>query len=209
MRRSPWPWIALTLTVAIVAGLAAFTFWRIETWPARTADQVAGAFQEVFDFEPQVTVDNKVVVQQSSPITELAVQERRVQVERDWENRWLLSTKRLRAEAVFLAKAGFDLERTVEVSLDREAGTLQVVFPQPEILSLEQEDLQFVDWDNGVWNRLGAEDTEAAIADLRSQAHRELSERRLLQETQAEVNSRLVPALEERTGLQVSVSFAG
>ena len=47
--------------------LAAFTFWRIETWPSRTAGEVAGAFQEVFNFEPEVTVENRVVVEQSSP----------------------------------------------------------------------------------------------------------------------------------------------
>lgn len=209
--RSPWPWVVMIISLAVilaVAGLAAFTFWRVETWPARTAEDIADVFGRTFQFQPQVTIEEEVVLEQVNRVAELAVVERRLVVERDYENKWLLSTKRLRTRGTFTAKAGFDLQKGVDVEVDRDAEEVRVTFPAPELLSLGDDGVQFVEWDNGLWNRLDAEDTESAVNELRKAALVRADEEGLLDEARQSVAEQLAERLSEATDLRVVVDFS-
>lgn len=170
-RRFAWP-LALFGAVLVVTGLFAFVFWRVETWPARTAAGIS---------------DDDVVVEQSKDIAELAVVERSVVVERGYENRWLFSTKRLRARGTYAAKSGFDLAAGVDVTVDKDAGVVRVSFPAPQLLSLEQQNLEILEWDNGLWNRLNEDDAEQAVNGMAGLARRRAEAEGLLAATETSV----------------------
>ena len=98
----------------ILALLAGFVFYRLETLPFRAfgagsekledwAAKVRGAFVAVAGMQPRVTINEKVICEQSSSVLELAVVERDMLVERETENTWMGSTKRLRVRGTFSA----------------------------------------------------------------------------------------------------------
>lgn len=201
-----WP-LALVGIALVLAGLVAFVFWRIETWPARTASGISDAFREAFEFDPRITVDEDVIVEQSQDIAELAVVENTVVVERGYENRWLFSTKRLRARGTYTAKAGFDLSAGVDVDVDKAGGVVRVDFPAPQLLSLEQENLEILEWDNGLWNRLDESDAEEAVNGMAGLARSRAEVQGMLASAETSVRNQLTAALREHTDLQVEISF--
>lgn len=205
-QRTAWP-LALVGIVLVLAGLAAFVFWRVETWPARTAAGISQAFRQTFEFDPRISVDNEVVLEQSTDVAELAVVQRTLSVERGYENRWLFSTKRLRARGTYAVKAGFDLRKGVDVEVDKAGGRVVVTFPAPELLSVEQEKVEIVEWDNGLWNRLGAEDTETAVNAMGALARDRAAAEGLLEEARRSVTEQITARLLEQVDLEVAVEF--
>ncbi len=205
-RRAAWP-LALLGIALVLAGLVAFVFWRIETWPSRTAAGISEAFRQAFEFDPQITIDNDVIVEQSKDIAELAVLERTLVVERGYENRWLFSTKRLRARGTYTAKAGFDLSTGVDVSVDKDGGVVRVEFPAPELLSLEQENLEILEWQSGLWNKLNEQDAEEAVNGMSGLARQRAEAEGLLAAAETSVTNQLTARLRENTDLEVEISF--
>lgn len=205
-RRSAWPLAVFGIAIVLV-GAALFVFWRIETWPARTAAGISGVFQEVFQFEPRITVENDIVVEQSTDIAELAVVESTVVVERGYENRWLFSTKRLRARATYAVKSGYDLSQGVDVRVAHDPDVVNVTFPEPELLSLDQKDLEILEWDNGLWNRLDSDDAEDAVNSMRELARERAVTQGVLEEAKTSVVEQLSSRLEDETGFAVDITF--
>jgi hypothetical protein len=206
--RSAWPWVVMgTVIVLSFVLLAGFVFWRVETWPARTANDIATVFQRTFQFQPEVTVEQNIILEQVSRTAELATAERTVVVEREYENRWLLSTKRLRARGTFVAKAGFDLRQGVEARAHRSAGSVEVIFPAPQLLSVGQERVEILEWDNGLWNKLSGAEAEEAVNELTALANQSAEEQGLLDEARASVEAQLAERLREETGLSVEMRY--
>jgi hypothetical protein len=205
-RRSAWPWVVLVVSLALIL-LAAFVFWRVETWPSRTAGDIAGVFQRTLQFQPEVKVEQDVILEQVTRTAELATAERVVVVEQGYENSWLLSTKRLRARGTFTAKAGFDLTKGVEAQVDRDNRRLEVLFPPPELLSVGQDRVEILQWDNGLWNKLQGSDAERAVNELTAVAEQQAGEEGLLEEAKASVQAELTSRLLEETGLLAVVRF--
>jgi hypothetical protein len=206
LRRTAWPFAVLGVAV-VLAGLIAFVFWRIETWPARTADDISQAFQDAFDFDPTISVEETVIIEQSTDIAELAVLESTVVVEQGYENRWLLSTKRVRARGTYSVKTGFDLSKGVDVEVDKAAEVVRVSFPAPELLSVEQENLEITEWDNGLWNRLGEADAEEVVRSMNASARTRAEVNGVLESARTSVTEQLTASLAEYTGLAVDVEF--
>lgn len=204
--RSAWPLAVLAIVVVLV-GSVLFVFWRIETWPARTAAGISDVFREAFQFEPRITVENNVVVEQSTDIAELAVLESTVVVERGYEQTWLFSTKRLRSRATYAVKSGYDLGRGVDVHVAHDPDVVTVTFPEPELLSLDQQDLEILEWDNGLWNRLNAMDAEEAVDSMRELARERAVAQGVLDKAKASVVDQLSSRLEAETGFDVNVTF--
>src|SRR6266511_2673132 len=74
MSESRLNWRAtLVILALLVAVLCAFVFYRIETWPSRTAHQVSKAFAEVAHLQPRITIRNRVFFEQTTSVLELAV----------------------------------------------------------------------------------------------------------------------------------------
>ena len=52
---------AVILIALILALLGGYIFYRLETWPARTAQQLREAFGEIAHVQPKITVNDRVV----------------------------------------------------------------------------------------------------------------------------------------------------
>ncbi|HEY3663304.1 MAG TPA: DUF4230 domain-containing protein [Chthoniobacterales bacterium] len=172
--------LAATLLVLLIfALLAVFIFHRIETWPERTVDhgvtrleelgrKARDAFVELAHLQPKVTVNNRVYLEQTAPVAELAVLARRVQVEQEMTHTWAGSTKRIRLHGTFLVKAGFDLRKKFTVNI--RPNEIVIELPHAQILSVEQEKIEVQALENGLWNRISPDDVESQLAALPQQA---------------------------------------
>jgi hypothetical protein len=203
-RRSPW---ALALTIMFLAALAliAFVFLRVETWPMRAAQQgtaelerlagkVRDAFVDIAQLQPRVTINDRVIMEQTTGVAELALVSRKMAVEHEFSHTWAGSTKRVKLHATFNVKAGFDLRENVAVDVRDDAIAVQM--PRAKILGIEQEKVEVSEFENGYWNRISAADLENELAALPRLA-REKAEQAALSE---EAERALKQQLQQRLG---------
>jgi hypothetical protein len=164
--------------------------------PARVAQQTYDGAKQIgrdiadaFKITPEITVNNTVVLQQQTPILELATVSQKFRHHYDWTNTWLGSTKKINIQGTFEAKAGFDLNEkfSVDISADRAIVTL----PQPKLLSLEPSgDVQFMD-ENGVWNWVDAADRSRAMNAFTRDARRYAQEGKFVAQAKTEMEKKL------------------
>jgi frataxin-like iron-binding protein CyaY len=126
-------------------------------------------FKKAFQFTPQITVNNTIVLNQQTPVMELAVLSQNFEHRYQWTNTWLKSKKQIDITGTFEAKAGFNLDNNVSITLTDDQAVVHL--PQPTILSVEsQGDIVYRDAD-GFWNWVNPEDrsnaTNAFIQDAR------------------------------------------
>src|SRR5689334_21728996 len=89
--RISWP-VAFTLVALLIAAVIVIIFWRVETWPARTAQQstaqleklgrdLRAAFIDIAHLQPRILINNRVYLEQTTPVSQLVVLSRRIEVE--------------------------------------------------------------------------------------------------------------------------------
>ena len=197
--KSRWP-IALTLIALIVALLIGFIFYRTETWPLRTAhsgvnesERVAGdlkqAFIDIAHLQPRVTVNNRVYLEQTTPTSELTVISRRIEVEHEFQNTWAGSSKRVKLHGTFKARAGFDLRQ--DFSIDIRPDEILVQLPHAQILGVDQEQLDVLALENGLWNRISGDDVQNEISALPGLAREKATEANLPEEAERTLEQQL------------------
>ena len=173
--RRPWWPLAAALIILILAVLAGFIFYRLETWPQRTVGQSVSElerlgreardnFVKLAQLQPRVTVNNRVYLDQTSTIAELSVLARKVEVEHEMLHTWAGSTKRIRLHGAFLVKAGFDLRKKFGVHILPDEITIEL--PHAQILSVEQQTVEVLVLENGFWNRISPADIQNELAVL-------------------------------------------
>ena len=174
-------WVVLG-TVVVLALLVGFIFVQLENLPFRIfgagtgkledwAGKVRGAFVAIAGMQPRVTVNEHVVYEQSNSMLELAVVEREMSVERETEDTWMGSTKKLRVRGTFRVKAGFDLTQPFAVQItDGSPPVVSVRMPPPRLLSVEQENIEVLTMDNGLWNHMQPGEYAQAVNDLNTDA---------------------------------------
>ncbi|HEY3402680.1 MAG TPA: DUF4230 domain-containing protein, partial [Ohtaekwangia sp.] len=155
-------WIVLLITLCIAAYvLLVYVPRRMAEQAYEGAKQIGQDISEVFQFTPEVRVNNTVVLQQQTPILELATLSQKFRHEYAWTNTWLNSTKKIKITGTFEAKAGFDLNQKIEVDIHEHHAI--VTLPEPKLLSLQpQADYTFED-ENGIWNWVNPEDRSKAL----------------------------------------------
>lgn len=171
---------ALLGSVIALVMLASFALWRCErvatkiaAQPGEVAERAAQAFKEILQVQPRVTINERVVLNQSSPVLELAVLSRDVEVEREFEHTWLGSTKRVRLRGIYGIKTGFDLTLPFSIELSDAPGVaVKISLPAPKILSVDARRVDVLALENGLWNRVQAENLESEIAALPAEAKR-------------------------------------
>ena len=172
--RVSWP-IAFTLIAFIVAIVVVFIFLRLESWPARTARQssaelerlgkdLRAAFIDIAHVQPRITINNRVYMEQATPVTELVVLSKRIEVEHEFLHTWVGSSKRVKLHGTFVAKGGFDLQQGLSIDVRPEQITVQL--PHAEILGVEQQQLDVLAFENGLWNRISAQDLQSELSVL-------------------------------------------
>jgi hypothetical protein len=198
-RKFSWP-LALTLIALIGAALLAIIFFRLETWPARTAKEgtaelervgrnLRDAFVEVAQLQPRITINNRVYLEKTTATAQLVILSRQIEVEHELLHTWAGSTKRVKLHGTFTAKAGFDLQQDVAVDLRPDEITVRL--PHASILGLEQTQTEVLEFENGLWNRISAADLENELAALPALARRKAAESGILTEAETALQKQL------------------
>ena len=172
--RISWP-IALTLMALIIAVVVLIVFLRLETWPARTAQQstaglerlgkdLRAAFIDIAHLQPRITINNRIYMEQTMPVSELIVLSRRIEVEHELLHTWAGSSKRVKLHGTFNVKAGFDLRQNL--SIDIRPNEIIVQLPPAQILGIEEVQMDVLAFENGFWNRISGEDVQNELSIL-------------------------------------------
>jgi len=182
--RISWP-LAFTLIAIIVATVVTIIFWRIETWPARTVQQSTAeleklgkdlrtALVDIAHLQPRITINNRVYMEQTTPVSELVVLSRRIEVEHELLHTWVGSSKRVKLHGTFIVKAGFDLQQNL--SVDIRFKEIVVQLPHARILGIEQEQVDVLAFENGLWNRISGQDLQSELSILPELARKKAAE---------------------------------
>src|SRR5437870_13339027 len=161
--------------VLIIAAVIVVIFLRLESWPARTAYQgtaelerlgkdLRSAFVDIAHLQPRITINNRVYMEQTTPVSELVVLSRRIEVEHELLHTWVGSSKRVKLHGTFIVKAGFDLQQNLAV--DIRPNEIIVQLPHARILGIEQEQVDVLAFENGVWNRISGQDMQCELSIL-------------------------------------------
>jgi hypothetical protein len=197
--RFSWP-IALTIVALIIAAVIILIFLRLESWPARTAHQgtaelerlgkdLSSAFVDIAHLQPRITINNRVYLEQTTTTSELAILSRRIEVEHEFAHTWAGSSKRIKVHGTFAVKAGFDLRQNL--AIDVRPDEILVQLPHAQILGVEQEQLDVLQFDNGFWNRISADDVKNELSILPQLARQKAEESGLPSEAEHALQQQL------------------
>ncbi len=133
------------------------------------AKKLGEDFRKAFQFTPEISVNNTIVLHQQTPVLELSVMTQNFEHRYVWVHSWLGSTKKIYITGTFDAKVGFDLHRKFSIKLQDEKAIISL--PDPITLSVESRgDIEYRD-ENGIWNWIDIGDrttaTNAFIVDAR------------------------------------------
>jgi Protein of unknown function (DUF4230) len=204
--RISWPGV-FVLIALLVAAMIVIIFLRIESWPARTAHQgtaelerigkkLRAAFIDIAHLQPRITINNRVYMEQTRPVSELVVLSRRIEVEHELLHTWVGSSKRVKLHGTFNVKAGFDLRHNL--SIDVRPDEIIVQLPHAQILGIEQGQVDVLAFENGLWNRISGEDVQNELSTLPQLARGKATESGL----PAEAEHALRQQLEQRIHTQ-------
>jgi hypothetical protein len=200
--RVAWP-LALAVIALIIGIVVLIIFMRLESWPARTARQstaelerlgksMRAAFIDIAHLQPRITINDRVYMEQTTSVTELVVLSRRLEVEHELLHTWVGSSKRVKLHGTFIAKAGFDLRKGLAV--DIRPHEIVVQSPHAQILGVEQQQVDVLAFENGLWNRISGQDVESELSALPDLAWKKAAESGL----SAEAEETLRQQLEQR-----------
>jgi hypothetical protein len=197
--RVAWP-IAWTLIALILAIVILIIFWRLESWPARTARQstvelerlgksLRSAFIDITHLQPRITINDRVYMEQTTPVSELVVLTRRIEVEHELLHTWVGSSKHVKLHGTFIAKAGFDLRQGI--SIDIRPDQIMVQLPHAQILGVEQQQVDVLAFENGLWNRISGQDVESEFSVLPDLAWKKATQSSLSAEAEETLHKQL------------------
>jgi hypothetical protein len=182
--RFSWP-IAFALIALMVASVVVVVFLRLESWPARTAKQstaelerlgkdLRAAFVDIAHLQPRITINNRVYMEQTTPVSELVVLSRRIEVEHEFLHTWMGSSKRVKLHGTFTVKAGFDLQQNL--SIDIRPDQIVIQLPHAQILDVTQDQVEVLAFENGFWNRISGDDVQNELSILPQLAREKAAE---------------------------------
>jgi hypothetical protein len=192
--------VAFTLTALVLAIVVVTIFWRIETWPARAAQQssaqlerlgkdLRAAFIDIAHLQPRITINNRVYVEQTTPVSELVVLSRRIEVEHEFLHTWVGSSKRVKLHGTFNVKAGFDLRQNL--SIDIRPNEIIVELPHARILGIEQDQVDVLAFENGLWNRISGQDMQSELSVLNQLAREKATASNLPSEAERQLQQQI------------------
>ena len=176
-----------------IAGLA-FAL-RAKSELREFARAAASRFEASFNMRPEIRADGVIIVEGTKPVLEIATARRDLLARYRWKNTFLYSTKEFEIEAPFRAAAGFRFPVPLRIDLDPWTRGFKPSLPPPEILSLEMGDPKILRDEDGIWNKLTAEDREAAFRELRKQAELQAREPDLLAEATRQAEARIAEVM--------------
>jgi hypothetical protein len=142
--------------------------------------------------QPRITINSRVYLEQTTPRSELVVLSRRIEVEHELLQTWVGSSKRVKLHGTFVAKAGFDLQQGLSINIRPVEIVVQI--PHAQILGIEQQQIEVLAFENGLWNRISGQDVQSELSVLPHLAWQKAAESGL----PAEAEQTLRRELEER-----------
>lgn len=191
--------LKLLIAVIVLGTIAAYVV--LVTIPSQLAQRSYEAaktlgedFRKAFQFTPEITVNNTIVLNQQTPVLELAVLSQNFEHRYSWENTWLGSTKQIAISGTFEAKAGFDLHQKFSITLKEDKAF--VLLPEPKILSVEsQGDIIYRD-EHGIWNWIDPDDRTAATNAFINDARKYSEQSVFVQDAKSKMEERLKALLQ-------------
>ncbi|HJT81948.1 MAG TPA: DUF4230 domain-containing protein [Chthoniobacterales bacterium] len=210
--RISWP-TAVTVVAALIAAVVLLIFWRLETWPGRTVRQgsqelerlgreLRSAFVDIAHLQPRIKINDRVYLEQTIPTSELVVLSQRVEVEHELQHTWAGSSKRVKLHGTFLVKAGFDLRQ--ELSINIRPDVVLVRVPHGQILGVEQQQVDVLEFENGYWNRISAEDMQSQLEILPQLARRKAEDAGLATAAETSLQQQLEARIHPAQPLQIT-----
>lgn len=182
--------IATAVILVIAAATAAFYVVVVKA-PSDLAHKTAEGVREFFNFTPQVRINQTVVIEQTTPILEVATVSREMYVDHAWQQTWLRSTKTIQIQAVFTAKAGFDLREPFRIDIETRPLGVVAWMPPPKLLSIDMKEYRVVKDEDGWWNSVTPKDREDAVRQIRAEAIEKAERSGLLEASRADVEARI------------------
>jgi hypothetical protein len=162
----------------------------------RLGKKARDAFVELAQLQPRVTINNRVYFEQTNTVAELAILSRQTEVDHEFQHIWAGSTKRIKLHGTFNVKVGFNLRDNLSVDI---RGTEIVVnLPHATILSVEQQQVDVLEFQNGLWNRISADDLQKEFGALPALAREKVQQSELFAEAEGAVRKQL----EDRIGTE-------
>jgi len=214
--RFSWP-AALALVALIIAVVIVLIFWRLESWPARTTHQgtaelerlgkdLRSAFVDIAHLQPRITINNRVYLEQTITTSELAILSRQIEVEHEFAHTWAGSSKRIKLHGTFAVKAGFDLRQNLAV--DVRPNEIVVQLPNAQILGVEQQQLDVLEFENGFWNRISGDDVKNELSILPELARQKAEESGLPAEAEHALQQQLDQRIHSQQPLRLIYTSA-
>jgi hypothetical protein len=198
--------IILLITLSITAYVIVVVIpSRLAARSYEGAKQIGRDISDVFQFTPEITVNNTVVLQQQTPILELATLSQKFQHHYEWTNTRLASTKKINIKGSFEAKAGFNLNKkfTIQINDDKALVTL----PKPQLLSIESlHDVTFED-ENGYWNWVNMDDRSKAMNAFTGDAKKYAEQAQFIAQAQQAMEKKLMEILRLH-GKEVEIRYS-
>jgi Protein of unknown function (DUF4230) len=188
--------------VAIIAAGFVFLVWSCQRTALEFASRAQSAFAEALKVQPQVRIDQHVVLGQISPIAELALvtQEELVDLKQADKLAILgfdlpMTEREASLSAVFRVKAGYDLNEVFQIDMDHSGRIMSIDLPPPRILSLEM--VKPMGWkeSDGWFNRITDEDRARLLGQLREVARSAMDQSDILERVREEARRRLESVL--------------
>ncbi|HEY9008267.1 MAG TPA: DUF4230 domain-containing protein [Ohtaekwangia sp.] len=197
--------IVLLITLSITAYvLIVYIPTKVAQRSYEGAKQIGRDFKEAFQFTPEVTVNNTVVLQQQTPILELATISQKFQHQYIWNSTWLKSTKKITVTGTFEAKAGFDLNQKFSIRINDDKAI--VTLPHPQLLSIESlRDVKSKD-ENGLWNWVNPEDRSNAMNAFITDARRYAEQAEFVKQAQQSFEAKIKEIMKLH-GKEVTIEY--
>jgi hypothetical protein len=191
--------IAITLVIATLTGAAYLLFFQgpmnVITHSKNQSEQLGRTIYQGIDdilhVRPKVTVNGTTITQASADIAQLATVEKNFEHTHSFESTWLGSTKRHSIKGRFTAKAGFDLKDALQVDISSDQRDIQLTLPAARLLSLEQNHVEILQDENGVWNKISAQERQDAINALMQGARDAIIQTEILHDAQKSLEKQL------------------
>ncbi len=207
-------YLGISLVLVTLAAILFLALYSCTMVADHTIDHVRDAFAQVFKVQPQVTVNQRVVMTQTAPIAELAVVTKEELVTLGFtEHLEVLSyplpltEKKLSVEAVFRLKAGFDLHEPFRVEIDPGTHHVHATLPKAKILSVEQVGDLTYHGEDAVLNKVTDKERAKLLNALHDTARTQAEGSPLKAEAEKEADQRLQDVF-QRNGESLQTDWA-
>lgn len=191
-------YLGICLVLITLAGIAWFGLHSCMASVDHSVDSVRDAFVSVLRVQPQITLNQRVILTQTAPIAELAVvtKEELITLDENAHTEVLsvhipLTEKKLTAGAEFRIKAGFDLREPFSVEIDPVTHFIHASMPHAKILSVEQIGELSLKGDDAWLNRITDAERAELINKLNAAAHDAAEKSSLKDDAEKQVTERL------------------